>query len=74
MVAAAGNRTFQVKVCCKRCCVDHVVLVNYNDYFDWATGKGLIQNMLPYLSADEREILISEICGPCFDKMFGSAS
>lgn len=27
----------------------------------------LIQNALPYLNADERELLISGICGTCFD-------
>ena len=31
----------------------------------------LIQNAMPYLSPDEREILISGICGRCFDEMYG---
>ena len=39
------------------------------DYEAWENGK-LIQDVMPYLSADEREVLISGICGPCFDKMF----
>lgn len=29
-----------------------------------------IQDVMPYLSSDERELLISGICGKCFDGMF----
>ena len=36
----------------------------------WIGGE-LIQVAMPYLTADEREILISGVCGTCFDKMFG---
>ena len=36
----------------------------------WIGGE-LIQVAMPYLSADEREILISGVCGTCFDNMFG---
>jgi hypothetical protein len=45
------------------------VLVNVDDYNQWQGGK-LVQDAFPYLSADEREILISGTCGPCFDAMF----
>ena len=40
------------------------------DLDSWIGGE-LIQNAMPYLSADEREILISGVCGTCFDNMFG---
>lgn len=39
------------------------------DYLDWQSGE-LIQNAMPYLSAAERELLISKICGDCFDDIF----
>lgn len=29
-----------------------------------------VQDVAPHLSADDRELLISGICGTCFDKMF----
>ena len=45
--------------------------VNEDDYTSWENGE-LIQNAMPYLSADERELLISGTCGTCFDNMFGS--
>lgn len=35
----------------------------------WKKGQ-LIQLALPELSAAERELLISETCGPCFDNLF----
>tara|TARA_Y100000296_G_scaffold73682_1_gene91423 strand:- start:308 stop:457 length:150 start_codon:yes stop_codon:yes gene_type:complete len=44
--------------------------VQAEDYEAWENGE-LIQNAMPYLSADEREVLISGMCGPCFDNLFG---
>jgi len=44
--------------------------VNEDDYTSWENGE-LIQTAMPYLSAGEREVLISGMCGPCFDNMFG---
>ena len=44
--------------------------VNIDDYTSWENGA-LIQTAMPYLSADEREVLISGMCGPCFDNLFG---
>lgn len=35
----------------------------------WNAGAK-VQNAFPMLSLDEREILISGICGKCFDAMF----
>ena len=39
-------------------------------YKKWKDGKGYIQDILNYLSADDRELMLSETCGKCFDKMF----
>lgn len=40
------------------------------DYHAWQNGE-LVQNAFPYLSADEREMLISGICPTCWEGMFG---
>lgn len=40
------------------------------DYNAWRNGK-CAQDAFPYLSADEREMLISGICPTCWDNMFG---
>ena len=55
---------------CDRCDEQFILRVNLDDVERWENGE-LIQNALPYLSADERELMISGRCGECFDKMFG---
>ena len=55
---------------CVSCKDTHVLMVNNHDLKRWEGGE-LIQDAMPYLSADERELLISGVCGACFDKMFG---
>ena len=54
---------------CPFCGRANEVAVNEEDYWDWDDGA-LVQNAFPYLSADEREMLISGICPKCWDKMF----
>lgn len=39
------------------------------DYNTWQNGK-CVQDAFPYLSADERELLISGICSTCWNEMF----
>ena len=52
-------------------CKDQVEMaVNVDDYTSWENGE-LIQVAMPYLTADEREILISGVCGTCCSKMWG---
>ena len=57
-------------VTCPFCGEEHLISVNTEDYWAWEDGE-LVQNAFPYLSADEREMLISGICPTCWDKMFG---
>lgn len=54
---------------CPFCGKESCVSVNSEDFEAWQNGA-LIQNVMPYLSADEREALISGICPNCWDKMF----
>jgi len=51
------------------CGATHVVTVDSQDYLAWKNGE-YIQVALPYLNADERELLISGICSTCWDNMF----
>lgn len=55
---------------CPFCGKAHEVEVNEIDYLDWEDGE-LAQNAFPYLSADDREMLISGICPDCWNSMFG---
>ena len=54
---------------CRYCQVDHIVMADQMDVANWENGA-LIQDALPYLSDDERELFISGTCGACYDKMF----
>jgi hypothetical protein len=56
---------------CPFCGRGNEVEVNEADYWDWDDGM-MAQDAFPYLSVDEREMLISGICPTCWDKMFGS--
>jgi len=54
---------------CPFCHRANEVPVNEADYWDWQDGA-LAQVAFPYLSADEREMLISGICPKCWEEMF----
>lgn len=72
MVAINSDRFDTSLSCpCRECGRTYIVDVKMDDYLDWINGKGLIQDIFPYLSAGERELLISGICGECFDRIFG---
>ena len=54
---------------CPFCGRENEVEVNHMDYLDWQNGE-LAQDAFPYLSANEREMLISGCCPRCWSKMF----
>ena len=64
------ERTTIVAVDCIRCKETQHITTKTEDLDSWQNGE-LIQNAMPYLSADDREVLISGVCGTCFDNMFG---
>ena len=64
------ERTTIVAVDCVRCKERQHITTKTEDLDSWENGE-LIQNAMPYLSAGEREILISGVCEACFDNMFG---
>ena len=65
----ALHRTDMIQATCRQCKVSVELLVNITDMTDWKLGK-YIQDAMPYLSADERELCISQTCGVCWDEMF----
>lgn len=54
---------------CNMCNTKHEIWVEDDDYKSWKNGK-MCQDAFPYLDAGQREILISSICGRCFDLLF----
>lgn len=54
---------------CLACGDVHEIKMQRADWAKWRSGV-LIQNAAPYLAESEREMLISDVCGDCFDDMF----
>lgn len=69
MVAFNKSEVVELVTSCVSCGAEKKIVVDMADYDDWRAG-GLIQNCFPYLSADDREILITGLCGKCFDGLF----
>lgn len=59
-----------ISIGCKICKREIHILVPRGGYSLWARGLKSIQEAMPQLSEDDRELLISNICGRCFDKLF----
>ena len=59
-----------VVVGCIKCAEAQHITVGNADLDSWQNGA-LIQDAMPYLDADQREMFISGICPTCCDKMFG---
>jgi hypothetical protein len=59
--------SFEIR--CRVCDTKHVVMVTDVDVADWQGGK-FIQDAFPYLTVDERELIMSQTCGSCWDKRF----
>lgn len=70
-MVATKSRNLIVENRCPMCGKVHTVTVNNTDFEKWQSGA-CIQNAFPYLSAEEREILISGICPKCWTLMFPS--
>lgn len=73
MVALPNSGKINVAVECSKCKNVYMLRVRPQDLEAWQNGK-LIQDAMHYLSADDRELLMTRICGSCFDKMFGGES
>ena len=59
-----------VMTICPICRKSNLINVCSDDYEAWQNGT-LIQDAFPYLSAEDRECLMTGFCSECWDKMFG---
>lgn len=61
-----------VYVPCSICGEDIELQVYEKDALEYMSpDRRHVQDIFPYLSASERELLISHICPKCWDDMFG---
>lgn len=62
---------YPVQVQCRLCGKEHTLLVNRDDWDVFnSRPRPLIQDIFPYLSPNERELLISRTCDECWAKVF----
>ncbi len=61
----------QCDIDCRRCGTTHTLSLVPQDLYDWTHRRKLIQDAMPYLSAGERELLMSELCDDCWQFVFG---
>ncbi len=58
---------------CRTCGKYHLINMTKEQFHEYIKPKAErknIQDIFPELRNDEREILVSGICGECFDEMF----
>lgn len=62
--------TCNVECRCPMCGKSYTVIVPHEGFIAWRNGDR-IQDCLPSLSNEDREALITGICGECWDRMYG---
>lgn len=55
---------------CPCCGAINYVRLTENEWWRWQLGEH-IQDVVPTMSPEERELLISGVCNDCWNKMFG---
>ncbi|MBR5199692.1 MAG: hypothetical protein IKW20_07695 [Bacteroidales bacterium] len=66
-----NERNYEIRVTCNHCKREFVLMVRVEDYFLFdMPNRPHIQDIFPYLTPAERELLISHTCQECWDKMF----
>jgi len=59
-----------LEVDCIKCGSTTNIAVEQDDLKRYMNKEGLVQEIFPYLSSDERELIISGICPACWNKIF----
>jgi hypothetical protein len=67
-IVESADQDTKLSVTCSRCGSEQIITCVTEILEKWLRTEGLIQDLMPNLTADEREILISGVCGECFDK------
>lgn len=70
MIAPNRDKKAKINITCKYCQKLYTIEVGMVDYFEWKSGMMFIQDSLHYLTAGERELLISKTCDSCWKKLY----
>ena len=68
-IITVEGKAVGIAVTCRVCSTEHRFILDKEQYFNWQAGM-VIQQAFPEMDPDIRELLISSICGTCFDNMF----
>lgn len=61
---------YKLDIMCNSCGQLFIIDVNKKDWNKYMNHEGYIQDLLPYLTAGERELILSKTCDDCYNKMF----
>lgn len=59
-----------IPVKCRCCGTEYKIRVYPEDLSAFNRGDKLVQEAFPYLSPDDRELLLTRTCPVCWDKLF----
>lgn len=59
-----------ITLSCRVCGKPQSIQAELQDLKDYTEGRKHAQTAFPYLTAAEREMIISQTCGQCWDEMF----
>ena len=62
--------TCNVEVRCPICGKQYIITVPHDGFIRWRSGSR-IQECMPNLSSEDREALMTGICGECWERMYG---
>lgn len=70
MSKGKNDKSVCINIICKECGDHHKVEVSFEDLVEKYLKGALVQEAFPYLTASERELIISDTCGMCYDKRY----
>lgn len=63
-------RDYKLDITCESCGQLYILDVDKKDFNDYMYHVRYIQDAMPYLTAGERELILSKTCNTCYNKMF----
>lgn len=57
---------------CRHCRESYIVPISEQEYLNWIKKGTFVQDEFPELDSNERELLISQTCGNCWNKIFNT--
>ena len=66
-----NTNSYPYPVNCHTCDKEFVIIADKQDIESWLSGDKYIQDALGYLSAADRELLISNTCDDCWKNLYG---